>query len=289
MENQKDTLYPSIDLSTWIKTGEGGNGSTYEDPTNPDVLLKVNKDGLNDLDSVMREFAPSAEVAKLGLSTPAMIRIVKVGDAYGILSERIRNKKSLFRICHDQPERTDEIAIKLAHLGKELFSTPCNTDFFPSRKQVALRGIEISTFLGKRNCEKLRSFVEKVPEVKTCVHGDFQGGNVITTGEKYYWIDLGRFAWGDPMFDIGHLYLSCMVYSRLKPTREIFHMEEDQLHRFWDVFAGEYTGKEDHREFDHEASRFAAVDIAMRQYYQKCSFIHKMFFRFQLNGLMKSF
>lgn len=63
----------------------------------------------------------------------------------------------------------------------------------------------------------LQAFLDSVPENTNCVHGDFQPGNVILAGGKPYWIDLGRFAWGDPMFDIGHLYLSCGVYSK-RPT-----------------------------------------------------------------------
>ncbi len=63
----------------------------------------------------------------------------------------------------------------------------------------------------------LQAFLDSVPENTNCVHGDFQPGNVILAGGKPYWIDLGRFAWGDPMFDFGHLYLSCGVYSK-RPT-----------------------------------------------------------------------
>jgi hypothetical protein len=30
-----------IDLAAWTKVGEGGNGFTYENPQEPDVILKV--------------------------------------------------------------------------------------------------------------------------------------------------------------------------------------------------------------------------------------------------------
>ena len=99
---QKD--YKKITLDSWIKAGEGGNGITYENPAEPDLLLKVNRGSLNNLDSIRQEFDLSREVAALGLPTPAMHEIVRVGEDYGILMERIKNKKSLFRICHDQPE-----------------------------------------------------------------------------------------------------------------------------------------------------------------------------------------
>ena len=39
-----------------------------------------------------------------------------------------------------------------------------------------------------------------LPSPKTCLHGDFHIGNIITNGEKDYWIDLGDFAYGAPDF-----------------------------------------------------------------------------------------
>lgn len=281
--------YGNIDLSAWKKVGEGGNGSTYENPSRPEVLLKLNIPGQNDLETVKREFDLSASVAGLGVSTPRMFEIVRVGDAYAILQERIPDKKSIFRICHDQPERIEEMAQLFCSQGKALFATPCDTSAFPSRKQTALEGLARSPWLGKKACGVLRSFIEAVPESQGCVHGDFQPGNMIVSGDKRYWIDLGRFAWGDPMFDIGHLYLSCVVYASQKQAQQIFHMNEKQLNQFWDCFAKAYTGKEDHSDFDREAARFGAVDIAVRAAYIPASFLHKIFFRMHVRRLMKFF
>ena len=281
--------YAKIDLSAWTKVGEGGNGITYENPSEPDVLLKVNKAGLNDLATVKREFDLSTSVAKLGIPTPGMLEIVRVGDAYATRMERIRDKKSVFRICHDEPERIEEMATQFCKLGKALFATPCDTSAFPSRKETALRGLELSSWLGKETCGKLRRFIASVPESSCCVHGDFQPGNLIVAGDKYYWIDLGRFAWGDPMFDIGHLYLSCVVYASQRQTQAIFHLNERQLNLFWDSFAKAYTGRSDHADFDREAARFGAVDIVVRNVYTRASILHKFFFRIIVRRLMKFF
>lgn len=42
--------------------------------------------------------------------------------------------------------------------------------------------------------------LDSLPSPKTCLHGDFHIGNIITNGEKDYWIDLGDFAYGAPDF-----------------------------------------------------------------------------------------
>lgn len=281
--------YPTVDLTSWTKTGEGGNGSTYENPAEPDVLLKLNNSRSNDLRTVRREYDLSRAVAALGLPTPAMHRIVRVGEAYAVVAERIKEKKSVFRICHDEPQRIEEMAALFATLGKQLFATPCDTDFFSSRKETALEGIAQTSFIGRKNRDILRAFVESVPDSTGCVHGDYQPGNVILSQGRPYWIDLGRFAYGDPMFDVGHLYLSCVVYSRMKQARDIFHLDRGQLLRFWDAFARAYTGAEDHADFDRQAARFGAVDIVVRTVYSPASILEKLFFRMQVNALMKYF
>ena len=81
--------YPQISLENWIQVGEGGNGITYENPANQDILLKVNKGYTAGLKNVKLEFDTSVAVAKLGITTPAMREMVMVGDEYGIISERI--------------------------------------------------------------------------------------------------------------------------------------------------------------------------------------------------------
>ena len=279
--------YPQINLADWQQVGEGGNGKTYVNPAAPGEILKVNNARLSTLEAVTHEYEVSKAVAGLGISVPEVYHIVRVEDAYGTISRLINGKKSLSRICQENPERTEEMARLLCQKGKELFSTPCNTDFFPSRKQQALLAIENASYVCKRHKKTVRSFIETIPESTGCSHGDFQTGNIIQAGEYYYWIDLDRFAYGDPMFDIGHLFLICNVYAPMKRVQDIFHMTRDQFQRFWDAFAKEYTGKEDHSAFDALAGKFAAVDVILRTVFQKPTFVEKLFFGLYVRKLVK--
>jgi len=269
--------------------GEGGNGKTYGNPARPDVILKVNNGGLNTLEFVKHEYEVSKAVEDMGIVVPKVHEIVRVGDAYGTITQLIRNKKSLSRICHDQPERTEEIAQLFAQKGKEIHSTPCNTDYFPSRKEQALKAIDHISFVSKKNRAIIRPFIETIPDLTTCVHGDFQPGNIIQSGEDFYWIDLDRFAYGDPMFDIGHLYQICKVYDSMKQVQDIFHMTQEQLHRFWEAFAKEYTGKEDHAGFDRLAGKYACLDIIVRSFLIPPTFAQKIFFRIHVRKLVKKY
>ena len=141
--------------------------------------------------------------------------------------------------------------------------------------------------MSKKNKKIIRTFIETIPESTNCVHGDFQTGNIIQAGENYYWIDLDRFAYGDPMFDIGHLFLICHMYAPMKRVQDIFHLTLEQFQRFWDAFAREYTGTEDHSEFDALAGKFAAVDVVLRTVFQTPTFVERLFFGVYVRRLVK--
>ena len=279
----------TIHLDDYTLIGEGGNGKTYVNTAIPGEILKVNHARLSTWEAVKHEYDVSRAVAELGIPVPAMYRIVHVGEAYGTISQRIEGKRSLSRICHDEPERTEEMARLLCRKGKELFATPCNTSFFPNRKEQVLRAIDHAGFVSKKNRKILRNFAETIPENTHCVHGDFQTGNIILSGDRCYWIDLDRFAYGDPMFDIGHLFLICHIYASMKRVQDIFHMTLDQFHRFWDTFAKEYTGQDDHAAFDARAGRFAVLDVVLRTVFQKPTFVEKLFFGAYVRKLMKQY
>ena len=281
--------YRVIDMSTWTQVGQGGNGTTYENPSQPDLILKVDKKQINTLEFVKHEFDVSKAVENLGLPTPKMHEMVRVGDLYATISDRIKDKKSLSRICHDEPQRIEEMAQLMCRNGKILFNTPCNTDFFPSRKEQLMRALDKAQFISRKNRRILKDFAQTVQDIKTCSHGDFNMGNLVLSGDQPVWIDLDRFGYGDPMFDIGHLYQICNVYAPMKQVQDIFHMTEQQLNLFWDAFAKAYTGQDDHSEFDSQAGRFACFDMILRYEFQKCSLLEKMFFGVYIKRLIKAF
>lgn len=281
--------YRQIDLSAWTKFGEGGNGVTYVSLDEPDVILKINKPGLCTLEFVKHEYDVSKAVERLGIPVPKVYEIVRVGDAYATISERVKSKKSLSRICCDEPALTEAMAGVLCEHGKKLFSAQCDTQIFPSRKAQLTNALEKVRFIGKKKRRILSDFARTIEDKTTCVHGDFQTGNIIRSGEGYYWIDLDRFGYGDPLFDIGHLFLICNVYSPMKQVQDIFHMGEAQLRSFWVAFARAYTGEEDNSAFNRMAGKFACLDIVLRYEYQKPHLAEKLFFAFNIRRLIKRY
>lgn len=281
--------YRQINLAEWTQVGEGGNGKTYASEENPDVILKVNNERLSTLEAVTKEYTVSKAVNDLGVASPAMHEIVKVGEVYGTVAQKVKNKKSLSRICADDPSRIAEMAQLMCAQGKKLHATPCNTEIFPSRKAQLVQGLDTIQFIGRRNKKLLKEFAATIPDVITCSHGDFNMGNLVLSGEKPYWIDLDRFGYGDPMFDIGHLFQICKVYAPMKQVQDIFHMSEEQLGQFWDAFAKAWTGSDEHEEFDRLAGKYAAFDMPLRYVFNKPSFGEKIFFAIHVRRLVKQY
>lgn len=282
--------YQVVDISSWTQVGEGGNGKTYVRHDNDSILLKVNNPPRCDEATVKQELETSLHVMRLGIPTPRMFDMVRVGDGFGQLVENVKGKKSLSRICADDPMHIADTAAKFAELGKQLHSTPCDTDFFPSRKEQALKGIEISDFIAEEDKMKLRPFVESLEDETTCAHGDFQMGNLIISGDgKPYWIDLGWFSHGSPMFDFGHLFLVCNVYSQFPQACDIFHMTAEQLQCFWDACVTAYTGNSDHASFDFLAGKFAALDICIRSVLTPTSEAYKKMFGGVVHSMVEKF
>ena len=270
--------YQDIDISTWTQVGEGGIGNTYANAENPDILLKVNNPDMNGEDKVRREFETAQHVLALGLPTPRMYNMVRVGDLFGMTFECIKDKRSLSRICADDESRISEAASLLAAEGKKLHATACDTDFFPNRKAVNLTAIDAATFVNDEDKAKMRAFAKTLPDETACVHGDFQPGNMIVSGEgKPYWIDLGWFSYGTPMFDLGHLYLLCQVYSQFPTTQELFHLTQEQMKAFWEHFAVAYTGSSDHAAFDAQIAKYVPLEVCYLSYQHPYPAAHQMF------------
>ena len=91
------------------------------------------------------------------------------------------------------------------------------------------------------------------------------------------------------MFDIGHLFQICKIYAPMKRVQDLFHMTLEQFHRFWNAFAEAYTGKADHAEFDALSGKFACLDVIVRTYFVKPTFLEKLFFGTYVRKLVKEY
>lgn len=272
--------YEDIDISAWTKVGEGGNGSVYTNPAEPDILLKVSNHTLSEgsLEVISKEFYTSKAIFELGVPTPRMFGIVRVGDDYGIKCQQIEGKKSLSRMSGEDPDAIDSYAARMAQLAKQLHSTPATgSEWIPSMKTLMLEVLDKTVMISGKTLQRVRAFVEGLEDASTLLHGDFTFSNLILADDKPYWIDLGRATHGLPLFDLGHFYLFCNIFSKKKRVQDIAHMTGEQMARFWNSFALAYNGPEGLDAFKNQCKRFAGLDVLLLGHIQHLTFSERFF------------
>lgn len=253
--------YPQVTLSEWTRVGEGYNGEALVSSLHPGVILKLIRTDMGTAEKVEQEFEASRIAYETGIPTPRVYEIVRDGKDHGYLCEKIEGKKSISRLCADEPHRIPEFAARMAEYGKMLHSLPIQASarIVPA-KQLLRDALAASNVVTEAQREHLASFVEAMPEPDTVLHGDFQPGNIILSGDKHYWIDLGWLSQGWHMLDLAHLYKMMMEDSVIPAVQELTHMNREQMMAFWNAFARAYTGTEDVEALNRSLLPYSALD-----------------------------
>lgn len=233
-----------IDLNDYVRTGEGANGASYNHKTDPSIMMKLY---FRNFEAAKLELELAQKVYRMGIPTPEPGDLVTDGNQMGIRFRRIDGKKSYSRACGDNPEKALEYGKEFAQLCRKLHSIHVDTTQFESVKDRLYTMLANNPDFTPEQKQKLRDFIAAAPEADTAIHGDLQFGNAIFTEKDgvrtSYFIDLGDFCYGYPMFDIGMVYLCCCLNDE-SWTMEVNHMTNATAARFWDAFALEYFGED---------------------------------------------
>ena len=229
---------PLIDLSDYTLSGGGANGESYDYPADPTVMLKLYFPGK--MRQSMDELELARKVYALGIPTPEPGELVRTSDGrYGIKFHRILGKKSFARACGDEPSRAGEFGEEFAHMCLSLHAVHVDTSMFTCVKDKYYSLLEVNPYFNKTEREKLGAFISNAPDSDIAIHGDLQFGNVIFVGGKHYFIDLGDFCYGYPLFDVGMVYLTSILNEEAF-LKETFHMDKPTARTFWQGFASVY-------------------------------------------------
>ena len=231
-----------IDLNDYVRTGEGANGASYNHKTDPSIMMKLY---FRNFEAAALELELAQKVYTAGIPTPEPGDLVTDGKQIGIRFRRIEGKKSYSRACGDDPEHTEDYAREFAQLCKKLHSIHVDTTQFESVKTRLYRMLDNNPDFTPEQKQKIHDFIAAAPDTDTAIHGDLQFSNGIFVDKDgvrtKYFIDLGDFCYGYPMFDIGMVYLCCCLNDEAW-TMEQYHMSNAVAARFWDAFAAEYFG-----------------------------------------------
>ena len=231
-----------INLNDYVRTGEGANGASFNHKTDPSIMMKLY---FRNYEAAALELELAKKVYALGIPTPEPGDLVTDGERVGIRFRRLIGKRSYSRACGDEPERAEEYGAEFARLSKKLHSVHVDITQFESCKQRYYKMLADNPDFTPEQKQKIHDYIAAVPDTDTALHGDLQFGNGIFTEKDGvrtpYFIDLGDFCYGNPMFDVGMVYL-CACLNDESWTMEVNHMSNATAARFWDGFAKEYFG-----------------------------------------------
>ena len=231
----------TIRLEDYDLSGGGKFGDSYAHKNNPDLLLKLYPPHMEQL--VQEEFDRACKVFHLGIPCPKPGKLVRTDNgSQGILFERIVGKKSYSRAVSEHPDRLEQYASEFAGLCKRLHAVIPEPGLFPTVKEQSIKEIVLNPFLSEEEKAGLIPFIKQLPDADTALHGDLHYGNVIFTEDgKQYFIDLGDFCTGDPLFDLGCVMLhTCMLPEIL--IKDFYHMDLATSKAFWRAFVAAYFG-----------------------------------------------
>ena len=260
-----------IDLNDYVRVGEGANGASYNHKSDPNIMLKMY---FRNFEAAQLELELAQKVYNMGIPTPKPGDLVTDGKQMGILFRRIEGKKSYSRACGDNPERAEEYGREFAQLSKKLHAVHVDTSQFESCKQRYYNMLAANPNFTPEQKQKIRDYIASVPDTDTALHGDLQFGNGIFTEKDGvrtpYFIDLGDFCYGNPMFDVGMVYL-CACLNDESWTMEVNHTSNATAARFWDGFAKEYFGPDaDMEEVMKQVKIFAGLKTLMVERDTRC-------------------
>ena len=231
-----------ISLDDYILSGGGANGESYDHRTDPSVMLKLYFPGK--IQQPLDEMLLARKVWDAGIPTPEPGEYVVTEDGrYGIRFRRIAGKTSYSRATADHPEKVGQYAAEFADMCLKLHATHVDTTQFENVKHRYFRLLEESPFFTPSQKDRIGKFISDTPDTDTAIHGDLQYSNVIFVGEKRFFIDLGDFCYGHPLFDLGMVYLCCNL-SPEPFIQETFHMPKSLAVEFWRRFIPAYFGED---------------------------------------------
>ena len=246
-----------VDMADYEYAGEGANGVSYNHRRDPDVMLKLYHPGK--VEQPLDEMRIARKVFDAGIPTPEPGDYVTDGIRYGIRFRRIRGKVSYARAVGDHPEEVVRLAEEFAAMCRELHATHVDTTVFECVKDRYLRQLAENPFFSMEEKDRLARFIQDAPDTDTAIHGDLQFGNAIFAEGKRYFIDLGDFCYGYPLFDVGMVYSTAFL-SDAGFVRGAFHMEPETAVRFWQAFAPAYFGKDRSlKDIEDEVRPFAGL------------------------------
>lgn len=209
-----------------------------------DMLLKVYPENTL-IEIIERERELSQAAFAAGVPTLIAYDIVKYKGRFGMLYELIK-ANTLLAYIENAPAKLEGYASEMGKLLKIIHEARPDGSIFRKTSELYKElAIKAAQYLTPDELHMLLNLINAVPEADTLVYGNFSERNIFVRDNELILINMSGASVGNPVYDLGGLYLSHILdFENKLPTRQIV-LETLYPKIFWNYLIIAYAGTQD--------------------------------------------
>ncbi len=234
--------YREISIDGCPEIGRGAHGIVYR--TAPDMLVKVYYETVS-LESIQRERKCARWAFVKGIPTAIPFDVVRVGDRYGTVFEKLDAGSSADYI-KSSPEHFEDFIRKSVNLMRLVHSIEAaEKDELPDMKKQTLEWMKkVRKLIPEELYTELIDIVDAIPYCNTVIHADFHMNNILVCGDELMLIDMDTLCTGDPIFELATVFVSYRQFPSIAPeAAHILGIDVETAARICDRTFEQYLGE----------------------------------------------
>ena len=204
-----------LDVTGCEVIGRGATASVYR--IDPETIVKVYEIP-NALEMIKNEQRRAKQAFIKGIPTAISYDAVRVGDSYGSVFELL-NARTFADLLRAEPERREELISMHVSVIRTIHSIEAEPGELPDCRDIFAGYLEelggaIPEELRQRLAERFRA----MPPDLHMIHGDLHMKNVMLCGGEPVLIDMDTLSTGNPVFDLGNLFVAYVAFNEDDPA-----------------------------------------------------------------------
>ncbi len=199
--------------------GRGRVGAVYRLDDERVIKVCFDKSG-STLAKIDRDRDISQALFLKGIPTAIPYDVVITDEGYGVIYELLEGE-SILKYIYTHPDKLKIVVPKIGKLIRKLHTTEAGDLKLKNSNELVKKQLSLLLdMVPEDKKEKLKDFIDHIPERSTLVHGDLNMGNVMIMDKgdgTEPWpllIDIADVMTGHPIFDFQGIYLSAASADR---------------------------------------------------------------------------
>lgn len=172
------------------------------------------------LENIENEARISRAIHQLGLPSPAIREMVRIGERHGLVYERV-NGESMFRLFQRKPWNLFRYARRWAQLHADIHSRTIGGQL-PLQRQLIESRINQASALPVYLRQRALAALQAMPDGDRLCHGDFWPGNILVTDHGEIVIDWIHASRGNPLADLARTTNLVLGFTRTDQVKRPF-------------------------------------------------------------------